>query len=96
MNQIDIDTIEEEALLDEVENIGGPRFRRLEERADGRDLMTWKDLLAHADEGLTADNLTAAAAYLVSERASWISFIAREDGEEDARDFAAHYMEEDR
>jgi len=94
MNATNYDAIEEEELLTEIENLAGPRFRRLEERADGRDLMDWKGVLAHADEDLTADNLTAVAAYLVSERASWISFIAREDGEEDARDFAEYYLDE--
>lgn len=97
MNATNIDTIEEEELLDEIENIAGPRFRRLEERADGRDLMTWDDVLAHSTgmvDNLSADNLTAIAAHLVSERTQWISSIAREDGSEEAQEFAENYMDE--
>jgi len=93
MQNADIETIDEEELLDEIENLAGPRFRRLEARADGRDLMTWRDLLAHEDGDLVAENLTGVAAYLVSERASWISFIAQEDGMQSAEEFTDYYME---
>lgn len=85
--------IDEEEFLTEVENLGGPRFRRMEERANGRDLMTWKGTLAHTDIDVSPDNLTAMAAALIEERVGWIRFLEEEE-ERGAEDFIAYYMDE--
>lgn len=78
-------------LLNEVERLAGPRFRRMEEKADGRDLMDCWGVLAHTDVRVSHDNVTRMAAELVRERMTWLGTL-REDGEYE--EFAAYYLEE--
>lgn len=93
MTEPNYDAIDEAELLNEVERIAGPRFRRMEERADGRALMTWKGVLAHTDVEISPDNLTVMAATLIDERAGWIAFLTREEPDQ-ADDFLEYYMGE--
>ncbi|UTF56027.1 hypothetical protein [Natronosalvus rutilus] len=79
-----------EQLLDEVERLAGPRFRRMEEKADGRSLMDAWSVLAHTDVTVSYDNVPKMAGTLVSERMTWFATL-REDGQ--FEEFAEYYLE---
>ena len=79
-------------LLDEIELLGGPRFRRMEERADGRDLMDAYDLLGHTDTTVSHSNVTQMASTIIRERMVWMAQL-REDGQYE--NFAAYYLEDE-